>query len=76
MLLSPLPASLTIYHVKKNVVMIGFWTNNTNIGSSDSFDASAILQFASRYGYMIDNIVLLITGTLHQRPISELVRQS
>ena len=23
---------------------------------------------------MIDNIVLLITGTLHQRPISELVR--
>merc|ERR1712240_818323 len=25
------------------------------------------------YGYMIDNIVLLITGTLHQRPISELV---
>ena len=26
------------------------------------------------YGYMIDNIVLLITGTLHQRPISELVR--
>ena len=29
-----------------------------------------------RYGYMIDNIVLLITGTLHQRPISELVRWS
>lgn len=28
------------------------------------------------YGYMIDNIVLLITGTLHQRPISELVRKS
>ena len=27
------------------------------------------------YGYMIDNIVLLITGTLHQRPISELVRK-
>jgi len=25
------------------------------------------------YGYMIDNIVLLITGTLHQRPIAELV---
>ena len=23
--------------------------------------------------YMIDNIILLITGTLHQRPISELV---
>ena len=26
-----------------------------------------------RYSYMIDNIILLITGTLHQRPISELV---
>lgn len=25
------------------------------------------------YGYMIDNIVLLITGTLHGRPISELM---
>lgn len=25
------------------------------------------------YGYMIDNIILLITGTLHQRPISELI---
>ncbi|VDP10539.1 unnamed protein product [Soboliphyme baturini] len=25
------------------------------------------------YSYMIDNIVLLITGTIHQRPISELV---
>ena len=27
------------------------------------------------YGYMIDNIVLLITGTLHQRPIAELVNK-
>ena len=26
-----------------------------------------------RYSYMIDNIILLITGTLHQRPITELV---
>ena len=26
-----------------------------------------------RYSYMIDNIVLLITGTLHQRAISELI---
>ena len=25
-----------------------------------------------RYSYMIDNIILLITGTLHQRQISEL----
>lgn len=29
--------------------------------------------FFCRYSYMIDNIILLITGTLHQRPISELI---
>src|SRR5262245_52880190 len=29
--------------------------------------------FYSSYSYMIDNIVLLITGTLHQRPITELI---
>lgn len=28
-----------------------------------------------RYGYMIDNIILLITGTLHQRPITELINK-
>ena len=27
----------------------------------------------TRYSYMIDNIILLITGTLHQRAISELI---
>merc|ERR1711989_114850 len=32
-----------------------------------------LLCMCDRYGYMIDNIILLITGTLHQRPISELV---
>lgn len=26
-----------------------------------------------RYSYMIDNIILLITGTLHQRSIAELI---
>lgn len=31
-----------------------------------------LLHF-SRYSYMIDNVILLITGTLHQRSISELV---
>jgi len=25
------------------------------------------------YGYMIDNIILLLTGTLHNRPIAELL---
>ncbi|XP_040288050.1 V-type proton ATPase subunit d 2 [Bufo bufo] len=33
---------------------------------------STFLDFIT-YSYMIDNIILLITGTLHQRPISELV---
>ena len=32
-----------------------------------------LLCIASRYSYMIDNVILLITGTLHQRAISELV---
>lgn len=31
------------------------------------------LSFDFRYSYMIDNVILLITGTLHQRAISELV---
>lgn len=33
------------------------------------FNSFSILH---RYGYMIDNIILLITGTLHQRQIAEL----
>ncbi|KZC03899.1 V-type proton ATPase subunit d [Dufourea novaeangliae] len=33
---------------------------------------SQFLDFIT-YSYMIDNIILLITGTLHQRPISELI---
>jgi len=33
---------------------------------------STFLDFIT-YGYMIDNIILLITGTLHQRSISELI---
>ncbi len=30
-------------------------------------------SFCNSYSYMIDNIILLITGTLHQRAISELI---
>ncbi|CAG0924472.1 unnamed protein product, partial [Notodromas monacha] len=33
---------------------------------------STFLDFIT-YGYMIDNIVLLLTGTIHQRPINELI---
>jgi len=28
-----------------------------------------------RYGYMIDNLVLLITGTLHKRKLTELLKR-
>lgn len=33
---------------------------------------ASFLDFIN-YGYMIDNIILLITGTLHQRPLAELI---
>lgn len=33
---------------------------------------STFMDFIT-YSYMMDNIILLITGTLHQRPISELI---
>jgi len=34
---------------------------------------AVFVTMCCRYSYMIDNIVLLITGTLHQRAISELI---
>uniref|UniRef100_A0A8D0FDS1 V-type proton ATPase subunit n=5 Tax=Neoaves TaxID=3078114 RepID=A0A8D0FDS1_STROC len=34
---------------------------------------SRVFLLSWRYSYMIDNVILLITGTLHQRSISELV---
>ncbi|KAL3306938.1 hypothetical protein Ciccas_014563, partial [Cichlidogyrus casuarinus] len=36
------------------------------------FPLSKFLDYIT-YSYMIDNIVLLITGTIHERPISELI---
>lgn len=47
-----------------------FW--NT---SRQSFDLAEEEKHRSefRYGYMIDNIVLLIAGTLNQRPIGDLI---
>ncbi|XP_068090969.1 V-type proton ATPase subunit d 2 isoform X2 [Hyperolius riggenbachi] len=38
-----------------------------------SFEPLATFLNFITYSYMIDNMILLITGTLHQRPISELV---
>ena len=36
-------------------------------------DRHVFFTWSYRYSYMIDNVILLITGTLHQRAISELV---
>ena len=33
---------------------------------------AVLAHFPLSYGYMIDNVVLLITGTLHDRDIAEL----
>lgn len=40
---------------------------------NQAFEPLATFLNFITYSYMIDNIILLITGTLHQRPISELV---
>uniref|UniRef100_A0A8C2R887 ATPase H+ transporting V0 subunit d1 n=1 Tax=Capra hircus TaxID=9925 RepID=A0A8C2R887_CAPHI len=37
------------------------------------FKGSVLLCASRSYSYMIDNVILLITGTLHQRSIAELV---
>ena len=51
-----------------------FVTEFQHMRNHASGPLATFLDFIT-YGYMIDNIVLLITGTLHQRPISELVRE-
>jgi V-type H+-transporting ATPase subunit d len=38
-----------------------------------AFTDSVLFIFFPRYSYMIDNIILLITGTLHERTITELI---
>ncbi|BHF75426.1 Subunit of the integral membrane V0 complex of vacuolar ATPase [Sparganum proliferum] len=40
---------------------------------NQAFQPLALFLDYITYSYMIDNIVLLITGTLHERPISELI---
>ena len=46
---------------------------NTVLATSLSAFKVACVFVCFSYSYMIDNIILLITGTLHQRPITELV---
>lgn len=34
-----------------------------------------IFAASSRYGHMIDNVVLIVTGTLHERDVQELLEK-
>ncbi|TKR61978.1 hypothetical protein L596_026002 [Steinernema carpocapsae] len=47
-------------------------TEFTHIRNNCLEPLSTFLDYIT-YSYMIDNIILLITGTLHQRPITELI---
>jgi|UniRef100_A0A914XZL2 V-type H+-transporting ATPase subunit d len=47
-------------------------TEFTHLRNNSLEPLSTFLDYIT-YSYMIDNIILLITGTLHQRPINELV---
>jgi V-type H+-transporting ATPase subunit d len=47
-------------------------TEFTHLRNNSLEPLSTFLDYIT-YSYMIDNIILLITGTLHQRPINELI---
>ena len=47
-------------------VVTAFSCGNRNVLLSDSW---------SRYGHMIDNVVLIVTGTLHERDVQELLEK-
>uniref|UniRef100_A0A915CQF0 V-type proton ATPase subunit n=1 Tax=Ditylenchus dipsaci TaxID=166011 RepID=A0A915CQF0_9BILA len=47
-------------------------TEFTHLRNNSLEPLSSFLDYIT-YSYMIDNIILLITGTLHQRPINELI---
>ena len=64
---SPLQVSQIDDNLKEKLVTEFQHMRNHAVG-----DGATFLDFIT-YSYMIDNIILLITGTLHQRPISELV---
>ena len=50
------------------------WGQGRGVRTASRTLTGCLLLCASRsYSYMIDNVILLITGTLHQRSIAELV---
>lgn len=64
---SPLSVSVIDDKVREKLVI-----EFTHLRNHAVEPLSTFLDFIT-YSYMIDNIILLITGTLHQRPISELI---
>ncbi|TRY62112.1 hypothetical protein TCAL_04197 [Tigriopus californicus] len=66
---SPMQTSVIDDKLREKMVTEFQHMRNHSVGELATF-----LDFIT-YSYMIDNIILLITGTLHQRPIAELFCQ-
>ncbi|PPS15465.1 hypothetical protein GOBAR_AA05104 [Gossypium barbadense] len=47
----------------------------TGLFGSDNQQKTNILTASFRYGHMIDNVVLIVTGTLHERDVQELLEK-
>ncbi|XP_053211895.1 V-type proton ATPase subunit d-like [Panonychus citri] len=65
----PLPLSVSVIEDKLREKLV---TEFLHIRNQSCEPLSSFLDYIT-YGYMIDNVILLITGTLHQRPIPELI---
>ena len=48
---------------------------NRFCGFIDNRRKANILIVPFRYGHMIDNVVLIVTGTLHERDVQELLEK-
>lgn len=62
--------------IAKKLVACAVWGEGRGVRTSSCppYLMGCLLLCASHsYSYMIDNVILLITGTLHQRSIAELV---
>lgn len=64
---SPLTVSVIDDRLRDKMVVEFMYLRN------HAYEPLATFMDYITYSYMIDNIILLITGTLHQRPLSELV---
>ncbi|ETN66526.1 vacuolar ATP synthase subunit ac39 [Anopheles darlingi] len=64
---SPLSTGIIGERLREKLVIEFRYLRNHSVGPLSTF-----LDYIT-YGYMIDNIILLITGTLHHRSIAELI---